>query len=190
MFGDCFRHDICHFFTQPNFQVMHFTSQLCIICEIVHSRPISVNALASGIWASLAKILHCRRHCWHWQISPLECLNYERNLRIWIRAPEVLFRGPEDGHFRVIFSSSWIYNWPNGLFWTLKCDTYSRGMHVRVKVWYWKAFLASCEVSEFCVKHNYCADLPSRGQDFAFSNVMWTWAKIVDGLHISASYHL
>ena len=71
MFGDCFRHDICHFFTQPNFQVMHFTSQLCIICEIVHSRPISVNALASGIWAPLAKNLHCRRHCWHWQISAL-----------------------------------------------------------------------------------------------------------------------
>ena len=88
----------------------------------------------------LAKILHCHWHCWHWQISPMECLNYERNLRIWIRAPDVLFRGPEDGHFRLIFSPPWISNWPNGLFWTLKCDIYSRSMHVRVKVWYWKAF--------------------------------------------------
>ena len=63
-----------------------------------------------------------------------EYLNCERNLRVWIRAPEVFFRGPEDGHFHLIIFSSWISNWPNGLFWTLKCDTYSRGMHFRVKV--------------------------------------------------------
>ena len=139
----------------------------------------------------LAKILHCHWHCWHWQISPLECLNYERNLRIWIRAPEVLFRGPEDWYFRLIFSSSWIYNWPNALFWTRNYDTYSRGMHVREKVWHWKAFSASCEVSGFCVKQNHCADLPSRARALPFpSNVMWTWVKIVDGLHISVSYHL
>ena len=61
-------------------------------------------------------------------------LNYERDLRVWIRAPEAFFRGPEYGHFRPIFSSFWISNWPNGLFWTLKCDTFSRVMHVRVKV--------------------------------------------------------
>ena len=119
-------------------------------------------------------------------------LNNERNLRFWIRrAPEVFFRGPEYGHFRPFFSSFWISNWPNGLFWTLKCDTYSRVMHVRVKVWYWKASLTSCKVSEFCMKHNYCADLPSRARTLPFpSNVMWTWVKIVDGLHISVSYHL
>ena len=31
------------------------------------------------------------------------------SISIWIRAPAALFQGPEDGHFRLIFSSSWIY---------------------------------------------------------------------------------